>query len=231
MNYRTISASCRTVMACCLAVFLAISFASVANAKEPGRGRTGPFETAYLKFIIDHHYSALRMTELAAGTDATRDASISPAEGTSPTPQSQPTLAKAQLDPIKSMARRNNRMQREEILTAQRFLRDWYGIDYQPRLRPDGRQMIATLERTASGAEFDKAFLQLLSRHHFEALGPTVQCLTGADVMHDDLERYCRGIEEAQTMDIDDMRHTLCERFANCDYQPFNANELTWEQE
>ena len=106
-----------------------------------------------------------------------------------------------------------------------------YGIDYQPRLRPDGRQMIATLERTASGAEFDKVFLQLFSRHHFAALGPTVQCLTGADVMHDDLERYCRGIEEAQTMDIDDMRHTLCERFANCDYQPFNANELTWEQE
>ena len=36
------------------------------SAAEPRRG------TDYLKFIIDHHFSALRMTELAAGTDLKR---------------------------------------------------------------------------------------------------------------------------------------------------------------
>ena len=38
-------------------------------ADEPGRGWSADFEKRYLRMIIDHHYSALRITELAAGTD------------------------------------------------------------------------------------------------------------------------------------------------------------------
>lgn len=38
---------------------LLLGLAGSANSKEPGRGKTGPFEVKYLKFIIDHHYSAL----------------------------------------------------------------------------------------------------------------------------------------------------------------------------
>lgn len=109
----------RGVMASLLAVA-----STGAQADQPGRGATGPFEVDYLKFIIDHHYSALRMTELAAGTDIRRDAEISASEGTSPTPQTTETRAKAQMEEIKSMARMNNRGQREEIMTAQRFLKD-----------------------------------------------------------------------------------------------------------
>lgn len=40
---------------------------------------------AYPRFIIDHRFSALRMTELAAGTDLTRDEDISTTDGTSRT--------------------------------------------------------------------------------------------------------------------------------------------------
>src|SRR6476661_3632020 len=59
--------------------------ASPASADGPGRGHTANFEKAYLQFIIDHHYSALRMTELAAGTDLQRDTAIdNPQEGTAP---------------------------------------------------------------------------------------------------------------------------------------------------
>lgn len=58
---------------------LAVAPAPV-KADEPGRGLTRQFEINYLKFIADHHFSALRMTELAAGTDAVRDAEISPNE-------------------------------------------------------------------------------------------------------------------------------------------------------
>jgi uncharacterized protein (DUF305 family) len=210
----------------------------LAQADAPGRGQTGAFEVSYLKFIIDHHYSALRMTELAAGTDAARDAPISPSEGTSPTPKSQATPPKAQLEMIKSMSRSANRMQREEILTAQRFLSDWYGIRYEPRLRSNGRQMIMTLERTAAGSEFDRTFLQLFSRHHYVAIGPTVQCVTGADVNHIDLERYCRSIVDTQTFEIDEMRHLLCKQFSICDFQPFSRMthrqdeaDINWAQE
>ena len=223
----------RGVMASLLAV------ASIgAQADQPGRGATGPFEVDYLKFIIDHHYSALRMTELAAGTDIRRDAEITPTEGTSPTPQTTETRAKAQMEEIKSMARMNNRGQREEIMTAQRFLKDWYGVSYEPRLRSDGRQLIRALESAAPGATFDQTFLRLFSRHHYLALSPTIQCLTGADVAHVDLERYCRDIVNMQTSGIDEMRHMLCEKFSDCGYQPFNRGSVrrddsavNWTQE
>jgi hypothetical protein len=65
-----------------------------ARADEPGRGLTARYEVGYLKFIADHHLSALRMTELAVGTDLTRDPAISPDEGTSPTQNTQPVQAR-----------------------------------------------------------------------------------------------------------------------------------------
>lgn len=238
MNFPHTSRLLQAAKACLFIWCVTTALASPVNAKEPGRGRTAAFEVDYLKFIIDHHYSALRITELAAGTDGTRDAAISPEEGISPTPQFETTAAKAQLDSIKSMARRDNRVQREEILMAQEFLREWYGINYQPRLRPGGQQLISTLEATAAGATFDKAFLQVFSRHHYLAVGPSLQCVTGADVAHLELERYCRSIVEMQMTEIDEMRHMLCERFSQCDYQPFNSQvnrredtDANWTQE
>lgn len=106
-----------------------------------GRGRTGPFEVACLQFIINHHASALRMTELAGGTDTTRDAALLPAEGTSPTEGFQSTPSRSRLDSVRSMARMANRMQREEIAKAPRMLREWYGVEARPTITAEGRQM------------------------------------------------------------------------------------------
>jgi len=44
-------------------------FAIPAHADSAGCGLTAQFEKDYLTFMINYHYSALRMTELAAGTD------------------------------------------------------------------------------------------------------------------------------------------------------------------
>jgi uncharacterized protein (DUF305 family) len=215
-------------VACALSAVVLVSQSVSGDA--PGRGQTGPFEVAYLKFIIDHHFSALRITELAAGTDATRDPEISPAEGTSPSPGFEPSPAKATLPDILSLARRNNRMQREEILTAQMFLRDWYGLEYTPRLRGRGRALIALLEQTPAGPEFDRAFLQVFSRHHYQALRPTVDCLVGHELTHAALDRYCNGIVHAQKNDIDDMRDLLCRQFGVCDFQPFRRLHIEQEE-
>jgi uncharacterized protein (DUF305 family) len=57
-----------------------------AAAEAPGQGLTARFEVEFMQMTIDHHLTALRMTELAAGTDLQRDPAISAAEGTSPTP-------------------------------------------------------------------------------------------------------------------------------------------------
>lgn len=74
-------------------------------ADKPGRGLTAQFELDFLKFTIDRHFGALPMTELAAGTDAKRNAEVSPMEGTSPSPEYPTTEAKARLD---NAARRNS---------------------------------------------------------------------------------------------------------------------------
>ena len=225
MTLETIAHRCSTKHTACglFLLVMAVLLTGMpiqSQADQPGRGANAAVEVQYLAFIIDHHFSALRMTELAAGTDVTRDADISPSEGTSPSPDSAPTEAKARLEPLKSLARRNNRVQREEILTAQRFLREWYGRSHTPQLTSEHQQDIEQLEGTATGDAFDIAFMQLLSRHHYEALPPSLQCLVGADPQHDELHRYCNNIVHAQVSDIQDMRHMLCEVYSLCDFQP-----------
>lgn len=195
-----------------------------ANADSPGTGLTAPFEREFLASIIDHHFSALRMTELAAGTDSARDPQLSnPAEGTSGTPGFQPSQPKAQADEIKSMARRENRMQREEIATAQGFLRQWYGTSHEPVLTALGRRQIRLLEEARPGADFDHLWLEALSRHHYLAVTMATDCLVAADLKHDALHRYCSGIQHAQINGINDMREMLCKTKNICDYQPLRG--------
>lgn len=198
-----------------------VTTAPAAFADGPGRGQTADFEKAYLEFIIDHHYSALRMTELAAGTDLQRDTAIdNPQEGTAPTPNTNPTPAKATDEQIRSMSRQANRGQREEILKAQKFLHDWYGVNHTPQLQGPGRQAIQQLERTPAGAEFNRTFLETFSNHHYRALFPSLACQVKRDMDHDGLERYCSGIVHAQTNQINDMREMLCKKFSICDFVP-----------
>ena len=199
---------------------------SVAHADGPGRGATAQFEKNYLVFIINHHYSALRMTELAAGTDLARDAQVvAPQEGTSPTPGFNATPPKASDDEIKSMARMGNREQREEIGRAQRFLREWYGIQYQPQLTADGRRMIAMLEATPAGAQFNQVFLRSFSNHHLSALAPSLHCTVKSDLNHDGLRRYCENIVVVQKNGINDMREMLCKRYSDCGFVPMTGDK------
>lgn len=194
---------------------------SAASAEGPGDRRTARFEKNYLTFIIDHHYSALRMTELAAGSDRVRDpAIINRDEGTTPTPGYAESIPKASAEEIRSMSRQANRGQREEIAKAQRMLREWYGVSYVPKLAPSGMQMIQMLERAPAGRQFDEQFLKVFSSHHFAALSPSVECQVKSDLSHDGLRRYCDNIVTMQKNSINDMREMLCKQFRDCDFVP-----------
>jgi len=197
-----------------------IAGCSRSEAREPGRGITSNTEQQYLKFIIDHHYSALRMTELAAGTDTGRSQEIGPAEGVAPSPEFAATPAKAQLAPIKSLARRENQVQREEILSALDLLQKNYGMQYTPQIPSSARSAIQTLEAAAPGEAFDRAFLKGFSMHHFLAVEQSQRCLAGREANHQPLRRYCQGIVDGQTLQIEEMRELLCEVYAECDFQP-----------
>lgn len=196
-----------------------LSTSLTASADEPERGKAAHFEVQYLKNMIDHHFAALRVTELAAGTGQIRMAHITPEDRTNPTPGFAATEPHAQAPEIKSLSRRNNRMQREEILVAQDFLRKWYGITYEPTLMPDARENIEQLTRL-EGVAFDKRFLESFTRHHYVAAEASLQCLVARELTHGDLRRYCQDIVNAQVSDIDEMRHLACERYEKCDIQP-----------
>ncbi|MDK6079951.1 DUF305 domain-containing protein [Massilia varians] len=209
----------RTAVAATTASSLLLS--SSASAEGPGDRRTARFEKNYLTFIIDHHYSALRMTELAAGSDRVRDpAVVNPDEGTTPTPGYAESIPKAAAEEIRSMSRQANRGQREEIAKAQRMLREWYGVTHVPRLAPSGMQMIQMLERAPAGRQFDEQFLKVFSSHHFAALSPSIECQVKSDLSHDGLRRYCDNIVTMQKNSINDMREMLCKQFRDCDFVP-----------
>jgi uncharacterized protein (DUF305 family) len=203
--------------------FSALALPLSATADEPGRGLTAQYEQDFLRMMINHHYSALRITELAAGTDVHRDPQTTPTEGTSPTPGTASTPAKSRMDDVKSLARRNNRMQREEIMMAQDFLRKWYGVTHQPQLDEEGRGMIHILERAHAGPQFDHKFLEVFSRHHYMALTPSMTCVVASDIRHEALQRYCRGMVQAQLADIEEMREMLATAFNIVDYQPIRG--------
>ena len=217
---------CRTLVARALAGMSLVAIAGAAFADAPGRGATATFEKNYLVFIIDHHYSALRMTELAAGTDTQRNAPVSnPGEGTSPTPGYGASVAKASDEQIRSMSRQANRTQREEIMRAQRFLRDWYGMQHTPQLTPDGQRMIATLESTPAGTQFNQVFLRSFSNHHLSALAPSLHCQVKSDIAHDSLHRYCEDIVVTQKNSINDMREMLCKQYGDCGFVPATGDK------
>lgn len=205
----------------CAVLALSIAAVARAHADQPGKGLAGHFEVNYLKETIDHHFSALRITELAAGTDTTRNAQIASDEGTAPTPDFGATDAKSNADEIKSMARQANRAQREEIMRAQGFLQDWYGINYQPRLSEVNRARIQILEEASPGNQFDHLFLEVFSRHHFVIAVRSLEAITSSDLKHEALRNYARAIVEAQQIEINGMRDILCRMFNLCDYQPY----------
>lgn len=202
-----------------LAALLAAGAVVPITAGTPGRGRTAAAEVNYLRFIINHHASALRLTELAEGSEQVRDSAPDPNEGTSASPGFPTTAAKSRLDQIKSMSRKANRGQRDEIAAAQRMLRDWYRIQHQPAISAEGRRLIDALESAPAGRSFDQAFLMLLNRHRHAALTPSLDCQINRELEHDGLDRYCRGIVHAQVNEITEMRALLCKEFALCRFQ------------
>lgn len=172
-------------------------------------------EVQYLEFTIDHHYSALRITELAAGT-----AAVGSSSNVAGSPDIFPaTSAKGTNPVVLETATMANAGQRMEIAEAQGFLRDYYGVDYAPRLRPFGEPLIAALDRAAAGDSFDVAYLEVFSGHHESLLPPSQACTAAAP--HEDVRAYCAGIVEMQGREIAEMRTELRETYgvANISYE------------
>lgn len=160
-------------------------------------------EVQYLEFTIDHHYSALRITELAAGTAAVGSTSnfagapdvfaATPAKATDPVALQVATMA--------------NAAQRREIVEGQDFLRTYYGIDFIPTLQPSLAPVVSYVDAAVAGDAFNIAFLEAFSGHHATLVPPSQACTTTAP--HADVQAYCASIVDSQMMQISQMRTEL----------------------
>ena len=160
-------------------------------------------EAQYLEFTIDHHFSALRMTELAAGTSTV--GSTSNFAGAPDVYAATPAKA---TDPVAlQVAIMANAAQRREIVEGLNFLQTYFGINFIPTLQPPLQPLVSYLDTAASGDPFNIAFLEDFSGHHATLIPASQQCTTAAP--HADVQAYCSSIVASQMMQINLMRTEL----------------------
>lgn len=194
-RYSSVAArgTCRLLLT--LALTTGMFSATLATANEPGRGLTAEFEVMYMMLLADHHLIGIREAQLCQ--------------------------QKAQKPQLIALCRGNGAVQAGELLTVKRLLNQWYGIQYEPQISPEAQLTINELASRPNGAEFEMAFMQEFSRHHFLIVKQSVRCLVGSELTHEDLQKLCRDVVDFQLSDIDEMRNLLCDKFNICDYQPF----------
>lgn len=197
------SMSCfRLTASAAIATTLSLSIAAAsAHADAIIPGPTGEFEESYLQFILDHHYSGLRPTELAAGTDTVGPTQSDPYPGD---PENYPPTMQKGTDPVVlEIASMSNAAQRREIHTGQGFLQSWYGYTATLDVIPSGQELIAELDAAEAGDPFNIAFLTGFSLHHVAAITRSLECVDRAG--HNELREYCADIVSAQTEGIQTM--------------------------
>ena len=97
----------------------------------------------------------------------------------------------------------------------QTWLRDWYGIDYEPQMTSGAQKQMQKLA-ALSGAEFEIEFMKMMIRHHATAVVRAQQCQEKA--YHAELMYLCENIEAAQRAEIELMTTWLCEWYNICNY-------------
>lgn len=179
-------AAFRLVLAYTLtAAFIAVTPA-LAKADEPAPDKaTAKYEIDFMKGMIDHHAMAVMMGEMC--------------------------VARAVHEELRALCQNIITTQSREIKMMQAWLRDWYGISYEPRVK-DGGQM----KKLASlfGAEFEIEFMQMMIKHHLKAIREASQCVER--VYHDQLRELCENIITTQAAEIEQMRTWLCQWYGIC---------------
>ena len=157
------------------------------NAAAPDRG-TARFEIKFLQDMIDHHVMAVETAELC--------------------------VARAVHEELRQLCEEIIAAQSAEIEQMQRWLRQWYGISYQPQMKPGDQREVERLA-SLSGAEFEIAFMEMMIEHHQAAIREAEECLRRA--YHAQLRRLCENIIETQSAEIEQMQRWLCEWYGICE--------------
>jgi len=148
---------------------------SAASAPAPDRA-TQEFEIKFMERTIEHHLLGIEMAELCVE------------KATDPPPAGDATL----VDTCQTIIAD----QSAEVEQLQTWLRDWYGIEFQPKL-PGGT--LNQLEMLA-GEDFDVAVSEMFIEHHLRQIKLSTRCLLRAE--HRELQQFCQHTIDVQSADI-----------------------------
>ena len=157
------------------------------NAAAPDR-RASRFEIDFMKGRIDHHAMAIEMAEIC--------------------------LTNAIHEELRALCEDIIAAQSAEIERMQSWIRDWYGVSYEPRMKRSDERMLARLA-SLSGAQFEIEFMQMMIEHHERAIEEAEDCVQRA--YHRQLRRLCENIIEAQSAEIEQLQTWLCEWYDICE--------------
>ena len=145
------------------------------------------FEIRFLTNMIDHHQMAVEMAMVC--------------------------VEKAIHEELRALCNDIITSQTQEIETMQAWLQDWYGIMYEPVMKPGDMKMLERLH-ALSDAEFEIEFMEMMIRHHERAIREAEKCLGKA--YHPELDSLCTSIIEAQSAEIAQMEAWLCQWYGRC---------------
>ena len=159
---------------------------TTADAAAP-RPAAANFEIKFMTDMIDHHHMAIMMAEMC--------------------------IAKAIHEDLRALCGRIQSAQMAEIERMQSWLGDWYGISYEPVMKPGDQNMMDRLS-ALSGEEFEIAFMEMMIKHHERAIKEGQHCLDKA--AHAELRALCQDIITTQSAEIAQMQAWLCEWYGEC---------------
>lgn len=145
------------------------------------------YELRFMMDMIAHHQMAIEMAELC--------------------------VQKAVHEGLRQMCQSIIDAQSQEIAAMQQWLKDWYGITYEPRMTPGDQQMLNRLA-SLSGAEFEITFMEMMIRHHERAIKEAEQCVRKA--YHAELIGMCHDIIATQSAEIAQLESWLCQWYGRC---------------
>jgi uncharacterized protein (DUF305 family) len=163
--------------------------ASPAGADAPAPDKaTAKFEIDFMQDMIHHHHMAVMMAEMC--------------------------LEKAVHGDLRALCEEIIAAQSAEIEQLQTWLHHWYGVEHEPMEMKPGHMRMMDRLMALEGADFEIAFLEMMIRHHEQAIREGEKCLRKA--YHEELLGLCAAIIETQSAEIAQMRAWLCEWYGEC---------------
>jgi uncharacterized protein (DUF305 family) len=178
-----------------LALLMALLSGAAAAQGQPSHTEA---DVRFVRDMIGHHAQALEMTALVFARGARED--------------------------VRRMAERMEVSQRDEIAMMERWLRDrgleapaadahahHHGAADSARARMPGMATPEEMARlaAASGAEFDRLFLEMMIRHHEGALVMVAELFSAGGGQQSQMYAIASEVDADQRMEIDRMRAML----------------------